>query len=67
MKSDDDLAAVFKDTGIDVNKPVLNTCGSGVTASVVSLGLSVLGNNQQRLYDGSWSEYGQFEEPDFSK
>ena len=45
MKSDEELAAVFKDTGIDVSKPVLNTCGSGVTAAVVSLGVDLLGQN----------------------
>lgn len=40
-------------------------CGSGVTACILDLGLSLLGNEKSRIYDGSWTEYGSIKEPDF--
>ncbi len=44
--------------GIDLSKPVVTSCGSGVTAAVVSLALETLGHRDHKLYDGSWSEWG---------
>lgn len=51
------LEAAFADTGVDIDRPVTTTCGSGVTAAILSLGLAELGRGS-RLYDGSWSEWG---------
>ena len=57
MKRGDALAQAFADAGVDVDKPAITTCGSGVTAAILTLGLAELGR-LSRLYDGSWSEWG---------
>lgn len=59
LKSDADLRAVFEDAGVDLNKPVITSCGSGVTAAVLTLALEKLGHRDVALYDGSWTEWGQ--------
>lgn len=48
----------FGDLGIDLNQPVVTTCGSGVTACILALGLHLLDKNDVAVYDGSWSEWG---------
>lgn len=58
LKSAAELTRIFAARGIDPTKPVVTTCGSGVTASIVLLGLAVLGAKKTALYDGSWSEWG---------
>jgi len=58
LKSDTELAAVFQAQGVDLKKPIISSCGSGVTASVLSLALHKIGHTQHALYDGSWSEWG---------
>jgi thiosulfate/3-mercaptopyruvate sulfurtransferase len=58
MKSPQEVAALFTQAGVDLTRPVLTTCGSGVTAAILLLGLSTLGKHDVRLYDGSWSEWG---------
>ena len=58
LKDLDGLREALEDAGIDPQKPVVTTCGSGVTAAVISLALQSLGSNDHRLYDGSWSEWG---------
>ena len=58
LKSTAELTRIFAARGIDPAKPVVTTCGSGVTASIVLLGLAVLGAKKTALYDGSWSEWG---------
>lgn len=52
------LRAALLDAGIDPEKPVVTTCGSGVTAAVIVLALASLGVEDARLYDGSWAEWG---------
>lgn len=52
------LRTTLVDAGIDPEKPVVTTCGSGVTAAVITLALASLGNENTKLYDGSWSEWG---------
>jgi thiosulfate/3-mercaptopyruvate sulfurtransferase len=58
LKSASELAQIFTARGIDPAKPIVTTCGSGVTASIALLALAVLGAKKTALYDGSWSEWG---------
>jgi thiosulfate/3-mercaptopyruvate sulfurtransferase len=58
MKSADELRAAFEGAGIDPGKPVIASCGSGLTACTLALGLAVLGNEWASVYDGSWAEWG---------
>ncbi|MGX7872743.1 3-mercaptopyruvate sulfurtransferase [Mesorhizobium sp. ORM6] len=58
LLSTDRLRKVMEEAGIDLSKPVVTSCGSGVTAAVVTLALETLGHADNRLYDGSWTEWG---------
>lgn len=53
------LRQIFKDKGLDLEQPITTSCGSGVTAAVLLLGLELAGANQIQLYDGSWAEYAR--------
>ena len=57
LKSEDELAKIFEGKGIDPTKPTVNSCGSGVTACILDLALSVMGGQKSAIYDGSWTEY----------
>lgn len=52
------LARIFADRGVDLDKPVITTCGSGITAAIDLLALTLLGAKDASLYDGSWAEWG---------
>ena len=52
------LARLFEAAGLDLARPVVTSCGSGVTASVLALGLHLLGQEKVAVYDGSWTEWG---------
>lgn len=52
------LKAVFEEAGVDLARPLVTTCGSGMTACVVAFALHLIGKQDVALYDGSWSEWG---------
>ena len=58
MRAPHELKSLFADRGVDLQRPVVTSCGSGVTAAIVSLALNVAGAKETALYDGSWSEWG---------
>lgn len=60
MKSPEEMRQVFVEAGVDLDKPVITSCGSGVTAAILSLGLTRMGKTDHSLYDGSWTEWGMF-------
>lgn len=57
-KRGEELRAAFERAGVDLSKPMVTTCGSGVTAAVLLFGAHLLGKEDVKLYDGSWSEWG---------
>ena len=60
MKDISAMSAVFEAAGVNMSKPVITTCGSGVTAAILSLALERIGKMDHSLYDGSWAEWGMF-------
>lgn len=60
MKDVDTMRSIFEAAGVDLTKPAITTCGTGVTAAVLSLALERIGKTDHSLYDGSWTEWGQF-------
>jgi thiosulfate/3-mercaptopyruvate sulfurtransferase len=58
MKSSDALRGIFAERGVDLSRPAVTSCGSGITAAVVMLALDVAGARRTALYDGSWTDWG---------
>ena len=58
LKEAQAIKQAFTDAGIDLSRPVTTTCGSGVTAAILSLALAEIGLPAHALYDGSWTEWG---------
>jgi thiosulfate/3-mercaptopyruvate sulfurtransferase len=58
LKSHEEIAAAFSKAGVDLDRPVVTSCGSGVTASILTFAIEALGKKPGRVYDGSWSEWG---------
>ncbi|MGB6537979.1 MAG: 3-mercaptopyruvate sulfurtransferase [Xanthobacteraceae bacterium] len=58
LVSRDGIEAAFTAAGVDLDKPIITSCGSGVTAAILTLALESIGKSAHRLYDGSWSEWG---------
>lgn len=62
IKSTDEISNMIIDAGLDLTKPIITSCGSGVTAAALTLALTLSGAKKLKLYDGSWSEWGSRED-----
>ena len=62
MKQPDELRAIFEGAGIDLTRPIVTSCGSGITACVLTLALNRIGHSRNAVYDGSWVEWGAYED-----
>jgi len=62
MRPETQLRATFEAAGVDLSKPAITPCGSGVTAAVLSLALERIGKTDHSLYDGSWAEWGMYDD-----
>ena len=60
MKDPAALRAIFETAGVDLSKPAITSCGSGVTACVLALAMERIGKTDWSVYDGSWTEWGAF-------
>ena len=60
MKEPDALRAAFEAAGVDLDRPAITTCGSGITAATLALALERIGKRDWSLYDGSWTEWGSY-------
>ncbi|MBE0529198.1 MAG: 3-mercaptopyruvate sulfurtransferase [Rhodospirillales bacterium] len=58
MRPAEEIAEMLAAAGVDPDRPIVTSCGSGVTAAVVTLGLFLIGHERTAMYDGSWSEWG---------
>ena len=62
MKSPEALRSLFEAAGVNLTKPAITSCGSGVTAAILSLALERIGHRNHALYDGSWAEWGMYDD-----
>jgi thiosulfate/3-mercaptopyruvate sulfurtransferase len=62
MKDVPALRAAFDAAGVNLSKPAITTCGSGITAAILSLALERIGHRDHALYDGSWAEWGMYDD-----
>jgi thiosulfate/3-mercaptopyruvate sulfurtransferase len=62
LKDPEALLAALDRAGVDLSRPVITSCGSGVTAAILALALETLGRPAKALYDGSWTEWGSRED-----
>jgi thiosulfate/3-mercaptopyruvate sulfurtransferase len=62
LKRGDALRAAFTDAGVDLSRPAITSCGSGVTAAILALALERLGHRNWAVYDGSWAEWGMYDD-----
>ena len=60
LKSQNELINHFKGKDINLEKPAITTCGSGVIAAIINLALDRIGKSDHSLYDGSWTEWGMY-------
>lgn len=60
MKPPEALKALFEKAGVDLSKPAITSCGSGVTAAILTLAMARFGKDDVAVYDGSWSEWGMY-------
>ncbi len=58
VKQADEISRTFADAGVDPKQPITTSCGSGVTAAILALGLDMIGSRDVVLYDGSWTDWG---------
>jgi thiosulfate/3-mercaptopyruvate sulfurtransferase len=58
LRPDADVRGAFQSAGLDLARPVVATCGSGVSAAVLALAMYRLGRRDAMVYDGSWTEWG---------
>ncbi len=63
MRPPEEIRAIFAKNGVDTMKPVVASCGSGVTACVIALSLATIGNETAAVYDGSWAEWSEADTP----
>ncbi|PZU90857.1 MAG: 3-mercaptopyruvate sulfurtransferase [Chelatococcus sp.] len=63
LKAPDEIAAAFASAGVDLDRPMITSCGSGVTAAILSTALETIGKPARALYDGSWTEWGGSDRP----
>ena len=59
FKTKDELNVIFAKNNVDISRPIVFTCGSGMTACVLGMAYSIISGKNAVVYDGSWSEYGK--------
>jgi thiosulfate/3-mercaptopyruvate sulfurtransferase len=62
MRPAEELRAAFEAAGVDLARPAVTSCGSGITAAILNLALERLGHRNHALYDGSWAEWGAYDD-----